>query len=344
MRVVTWNLWHGLSPTEKWWFEELEPQGRRELRFELQEEILKDLSADICLFQEVNPVRARSKKIARALGCAEIHQADSKGLKLFNIGFPLNLNSGLSIVHSKKLKCLDIQFTNLSGSSPLLSDWGSIQWEENRVLLAATFEAQNGRLITVANTHFHHGLELTEKLQNSFEDLSVEVRSELLQRLSRGDERRKEELDVALSEIKRLKQKCDVMIFGGDLNLSPFTENYNSIQGAGFVDLWSKLRGGEAGFSFDCSLNSSNHRFQERFRLPYETDDLTFQAEMKERLALTLREADRRPRRIDYLWANDEAAGTFNRIELFGFENKNGVAPSDHFGLVADFDLAKLKD
>lgn len=342
MRIVTWNLWHGLSPTEKWWFEELEPQGRRELRRELQEQTLKELNADIYLFQEVNPVRSRSRRLARNLDCSEHHQADAKGLKVLNIGFPLNLNSGLSILHSKKLKCLDVQVTNLSGSSPLLNDLASLQWEENRVLIATTLEAPNGALIVVANTHFHHGLELTDKLKDSLTGVPEEVRGELFQRLRRGDERRKEELEMAIGEIKRLKQKADLLIFAGDLNFSPGTENYKELQGIGFVDLWGKLRPEDEGFTFDSVKNPSNHHFLERFRLPLEVDDLTFQPEMKESMNKALREADSRPRRIDYMWANADKIDAFKKIDMFGFENLNCVAPSDHFGLVADFEIEGL--
>lgn len=342
MRVVTWNLWHGLSPTEKWWFEELEPQGRREVRQELQEQVLKDLAADIYLFQEVNPVRHRSRRLAKVLNCEEIHQADSKGLKLFNIGFPLNLNSGLSILHSDKLKCMNVHVTNLSGTTPLLNDWGSLQWEENRVLLAVMFEAKNGKIITVANTHFHHGLELTEDLKKSLTNLPEEMKTELLERYSGGDERRKEELEIALLEINRLKNKSDLFIFAGDFNFSPKTANYETLLKSGYVDLWQQLRGDKEGFTFDSVKNASNHRFQERFRLPIEIDDLTFSSEIRDFLNKTRREADRRPRRIDYMWVNDSAVSSFDKIELFGFENSAGVAPSDHFGLVADFNVEDL--
>lgn len=343
MRVVTWNLWHGLSPTEKWWFEELEPQGRREVRQELQEQVLKELAADIYLFQEVNPVRARSRRLAKALSCEEIHQADSKGLKLFNIGFPLNLNSGLSILHSPRLKCMNVYVTNLSGTTPILNDWGSLQWEENRVLFAAMFEAPGGKIITVANTHFHHGLELTDELQKSLAGLPEEMRGELLERYSSGDNRRKEELETALIEVNRLKNKSDLFVFAGDFNFSPSTANYETLKQTGCVDLWGHLHGeAAAGFTFDSVKNSSNHRFQERFRLPIEINDLTFSTEIKEFLNNTLREADRRPRRIDYMWVNEPAVSAFSDIQLFGFENAAGVAPSDHFGLVADFDLDKL--
>ena len=342
MKVVTWNLWHGLSPTEKWWFEELEPQGRREVRQELQEQILKDLAADIYIFQEVNPVRSRSRRLAKVLNCEEIHQADAKGLKLFNIGFPLNLNSGLSILHSSKLKCMNVHVTNLSGTTPLLSDWGSLQWEENRVLLAVMFEAENGKIITVANTHFHHGLELTDDLQKSLTNLPEEMRGELLERYSSGDQRRKEELEIAMLEINRLKNKSDLFIFAGDFNFSPSTANYQTLQQSGYIDLWQQMHGDKDGFTFDSKQNASNHHFQERFRLPIEINDLTFSSEIKDFLSKTMRDADRRPRRIDYMWVNDLAIPAFKKIDLFGHENSQGVAPSDHFGIVADFDIESL--
>ena len=344
MRVVTWNLWHGLSPTEKWWFEELEPQGRRELRHDLQEQVLKDLNADIYLFQEVNPVRSRSKRLAKALQCEEIHQADSKGLKLLSIGFPLNLNSGLSILHSKKLKCLNIQVTNLSGNTTILNDWGSLQLAENRVLLVATFEDRDsGKIVSVANTHFHHGVEFTDKLKDSFNEIHGEVRGELFQRLSAGDERRTQELDVALSELKRIKKKSDLFIFAGDFNFSPDTKNYQTLLGSGYVDLWKKLRPSDEGATFDHTKNTSNHRFLENFRLPLEVNDLTFQAEVKDFLTKTIRDSDHRPRRIDYVWTSEDSAAAAEKIDLFGFENAQGLAPSDHFGLVADFNLEVLE-
>lgn len=86
----------------------------------------------------------------------------------------------------------------------------------------------------------------------------------------------------------------------GDMNAEPDNLSLTAIQKAGFDDLWSKLKPSEKGFTYP---------------------------------------SDNPLKRIDYIWANQAAIGTFGNkidIEQIGSNAQDGVFPSDHLGLLLE--------
>ena len=81
MRILTFNLWHGLSPSTLIAFEALEPSARRELREQMQLEVLKQVSPDIAFFQEVNPVSVRAPILEGVLKSKSATQPDLVGAR-----------------------------------------------------------------------------------------------------------------------------------------------------------------------------------------------------------------------------------------------------------------------
>src|SRR6185503_11668007 len=95
MRLLTYNLWHGIAPAGRWRFRSLEPRARREERELLQLQLVRSQAADVTLLQEVNPLAARRRLWEDRLGMTAFAQPDLTGFKWRGYGWPHNLGSGL---------------------------------------------------------------------------------------------------------------------------------------------------------------------------------------------------------------------------------------------------------
>lgn len=343
MRFLTFNLWHGLSPSSLFAFEALEPSMRRALRERQQIELIRQLAPDFCFFQEVNPAVSRSVQFERELGLNGTYQLDLVGLKVLGLGVPFNLNSGLYIGALKKwgLKRLE----GLSLTRPGFNwarKFASWQLKEERfALLAETLLPQWGRVLLV-NTHIHHGLEITDDFNEKLEkmikefDMPVSMVSELRSRLAKGDQRRQAEIAVLMSALEKLQKRYEVIVMGGDFNAAPGSQIYQTISSAGFRDTWSETASSDPGYTFDSLKNEGNHRLQTRFPLSLVLEDLTFSAKMKEALLTLARGQETRPRRIDYVWVRGSQNIKVQSAQIVGHPDRDGLAPSDHFGVQVD--------
>lgn len=347
MRFVTFNLWHGLAPSSPVAFEELEPAGRKVLREELQYEVLRELQPDICFFQETNPVGVRAEHFATELGMDFCFQPDLVGLKLFGLGIPYNLNSGLLTMARRPLglKCLEGVSLSRPGTH-LVHSWGSWQLKEERfALFSETMLPKWGRVLLI-NTHLHHGLEATPEFLSELENLAKEMElsdgvvSELKSRLAAGAERRARELAALLEAVQRYESRYEVVILGGDFNASPETQFGGELRDAGFVDVWREASAADPGLTFDSTRNQANHRMLTGFPITLMVEDLSFSSKVKEALMSLARRQEARPRRIDYLWMRANSSRLeVTSARIFGQPNSEGLAPSDHFGVCADIEL-----
>lgn len=342
------NLWHGLSPSSLISFERLEPEPRRLIREKLQLDLLRSVDPDIAFFQEMNPISTRFHQLCRELGRQGVSQPDLVGIKLFGWGLPLHLFSGLAIL-AKPIFPLDlIKAVRLSGGQghSFVHKWASLQLQEERfAIFAETTRRGVGRVLLI-NTHLHHGLEATEafleKLTHAMGEceLPASARSEIRERLFAGNERRDREMSVLLRELEGIHSHYDLILLGGDFNCEPEGEVGQKLRDLGFVDVWKQDHPNEAGFTYDRAENVANHILQDRFPSTLMVEDLSFSSKTKESLVKLVQEQERRPRRIDQFWIRSPLHRVKqSRSDLVGFPNKEGMAPSDHFGLVAELTI-----
>gem|GEM_PF-1350358 len=348
MKILTMNLWHGLSPSSLLSFERLEPEPRRRIREQIQIDLLKSVDPDIAFFQELNPISTRFQQMCRELGRQGVSQPDLVGTKLFGWGFPLHLFSGLAIL-AKPIFPLDVvKAVRLSGGQghSFVHKWASLQLQEERfAIFAETTRRGIGRVLFI-NSHLHHGLEATEafveKLKTTMGEceLSNSAKSEMRERLFAGNERRNREMSVLLRELEPIQSQYDLIILGGDFNCEPEGEVGQRLRDLGFTDVWKQDHPNEAGFTYDRAENLANHILQDRFPSTLMVQDLSFSSKTKDSLVKLVQEQERRPRRIDQLWIRSPLRNVKqSRSELVGFPNAQGMAPSDHFGLVAELTI-----
>lgn len=347
MRFVTFNLWHGLTPSNPVAFEALEPEGRRNLREESQLRLLKELKPDVCFFQEVNPVTRRAPLFSDRLKMDNVIQPDLVGLKLFGLGIPFNLNSGLMMLAGRSFGLKFIEGVSLSRpGSHLVHTWASWQLKEERfALFAEALLPKWGRVLLI-NTHLHHGLEATPEFLLGLDhlatelDLSTALVSEIKTRLQAGSERRLRELEVLLETLHKYEQRYEVVVIGGDFNASPESNFGQSLAQYGFRDTWLDVHPEGGGFSFDSTRNQANHLLQSQFPLTLVVEDLSFSLKIKEALLALARKQETRPRRIDYIWLRANSLTLkVTKADLVGLPDKEGLAPSDHFGVCTDIEL-----
>jgi endonuclease/exonuclease/phosphatase family metal-dependent hydrolase len=340
------NLWHGLSPANLIAFERLEPTPRREMREKMQLELFQKIKPDIAFFQECNPVSKRFSELASSLKMHGDYQPDLVGIKVLGMGLPLNLFSGLVQIARPEWPLKKVASVRLSGNNSFVNRWVSFQLKEERyALFCETMRPGIGKILLI-NTHLHHGLEateeFTEKMHAAVEEmkLSPSLKSEIRHRLAVGNERRAREMSALLKELQVRQGQYAIVIMGGDFNAEPRGELGQRLRDLGFSDVWRKDHHDEPGFTYDREQNIANHILQDRFPSTFMVEDLSFSAKTKETLLKLVLEQERRPRRIDQLWVRSQLGQVKSiRSQLIGFPDQEGMAPSDHFGLVADLDI-----
>lgn len=345
MRILTLNLWHGLAPTGKSTFTQLESNYRRRRREERQIELLKKTDADLLFFQEVNPLAKRSHELSSLLQKQAFTQHDLVGLKVKGMGWPWNLSSGLTTMVPSGLGPRDLGARKLSGSKwsgelKLLS-W---QWSESRYAVFIEFlHPAFGRVLAV-NCHLHHGLELDEPLKRQIQGLAdtqvltSNAATDLKERLLQTNRRREQEVTRMLDEVEKIRDRYNLVIMGGDFNCAPESTAYGHVVQFGFQDLWKeKNRTENNGQTFDETRNQASHVFAQRFPLTVETEDLSFSPKTRQTVLDMLQTHERRRRRIDYLFARTNGAPlNVKSVELFAVPENDDIALSDHFGILAE--------
>lgn len=94
-----------------------------------------------------------------------------------------------------------------------------------------------------------------------------------------------------------LPTKHRPVILMGDMNVTPDAHEFSHLQDAGFIDLWQHFQPYTDGFSYPAV-----HPIQ----------------------------------RIDYMWANEQAASLVTKVEQWAVKpDETGIHCSDHLGLIA---------
>lgn len=342
MKILTYNLWHGLAPSSAVSMTALEPTSRLKKRQALQLEVLREISFDVGFFQEVNPLVDRTTQLENVLHKDSLFQSDLVGVKFLGFGLPVDLNSGLLVLADPTLQMRRVQGLKLSGQrSSIVSPWLSLQFKEERfALLGEVLHPEWGRVLVI-NTHLHHGLEMTQQLEEDLErvckelTLSSAVRSELFDRVRRGNDRRLGEIQHLLEVVSSLQGRYSVIILGGDFNSRPDSSASQALREFGFLDSFELQNVHKEMFTYDQDANKANHMIQARFPLSVKFDDLTFSDQVRAALLSVFSKNESASRRIDQIWVKADLSLKSN-VSLVGLPEPEGFAPSDHFGYLVD--------
>jgi endonuclease/exonuclease/phosphatase family metal-dependent hydrolase len=340
LRVLTFNVWHGLRSGESNTRFPGEDRERKQRRFEYQIQELKRLAPDLLLFQEVNPNQRQARRYAEALGYDEIHKVCSCGIHL-GFKIPANVNEGLAILARPELRLRRVGKKRLSGNAKCAAAVG-IQTNESRYALFGEISIGKSKLLVVtthlsAPPHVPPGCE--DEVEQLVSDglLEPAQRDEILEILERKRERNLDETRILLAEIdKRRGQQSTSgvvvpVLLGGDFNTEPVTPSIDAIQDADF----EILAVGQGFLTWDPSTNHVNYGIGSKRAQPLPTFDV---ARIEELLDTRRTIA----RQIDHLFA----AGDLRLIssEMVLNRDLDGMFPSDHFGILAVLDVGTLSN
>ncbi len=338
-------------------FREFETPSERDLRWRKALRDCAALDADVFLFQELNPVSEKGKDLALALGGEFQGCVDQSGLKLFSRGVPYNLASGLGLLLRGSVRPARQRKNHyripvkrkLSGSTGLSGEGFSFHLDEQRYAQFSSVQHEAlGRLLIV-NTHLHHGFEkfpeLMSLLAQAVQSGTVKQSEldELGEYLEAARDRRLSEMDRILEVVESSRRDHDGVLVGGDFNCVPTSAVSKLLKVNGFRDLHSLANPNLmdqpfSGATWNPIANKAVHRLQQEKGFQFPLPDFG-----NPELLNIYREFDKRPRRIDFLFARgsllDSSRLRLEYVKNFGVPNGNDtdLAASDHFGVVASW-------
>lgn len=221
LRILSWNLWHGLDPYQRYRMAPMELPAEHERRYRAQLQWLRSRgrgdNAVICL-QEVNPLVPRFDELSGALGMEGGACLVNAGLKLGRFGVPPGLMEGLAIFAGGGFARADFEQVTLSGGAlelrsargaPLLT----LQTGERRKALRFA-GALGAWRVAVVNLHLHHGPD------TSAPNLA----------------RKRGELARLVDWLAAGFGAWDLVAVCGDFNCDPGSPALEPLLGAGFLD------------------------------------------------------------------------------------------------------------
>jgi endonuclease/exonuclease/phosphatase family metal-dependent hydrolase len=349
IKIATLNTWNGLNGKGRFQFGVLESRANRMQRLNDQVKLLRQLSADILLLQEVNPLPFRAHWYATQLDKKEFNVTCNSGVKL-GWGPPYNLNEGLCILIPKGWKCEFLGKLKLSGQfqfspfrlSQIKSPYLSLQLHEARVATAlriwipqdrASQNPEQTNSLILATAHLHHPPSLSASNAKLWEteirpNLNDEERAHLERAFRKSNSRRTKEMDSLGIWLASLRKAGEPMILGGDFNCEQASDPYKCLQRKGWTDLWNLQAHHQPDLTWDPSQNA----------LAAKSMNFHFKAgDFNERVESALHWLDFSPRRIDYLFAHPAseladvraetpfgALGRLSNVQRFGAPEEEG--------------------
>jgi len=334
IKSITFNVWHGLRSGESnKRFPGEEPE-RKERRLAWQIEELKRLDPDLLFFQEVNPNQPLARWYAEQLGYDEIHKVTSCGLHLGGIyKIPKNMNEGIAILAKPELGLRRVGKKRLSGNATCSATWG-FQTKESRYALFGEITV-NGKKVLVTTAHLFSAPFVLPSFDEDLEQLVEQgilepaQRDEILAAREQKVQRATGEAKLLVQEIEKRRSRLgsDIpVILGGDFNAEPTTPGIAAIKAAGFVEAGT----GPDFHTWDPVTNEVNYGIGTRRHDPLPTFD---KPEVQELLA----HRSTTPRQIDHIFVSPDLEVV--SAEMVLNRDKDGMYPSDHFGILAVLQL-----
>ena len=238
LRILTWNLWHGLNPYQRLLMAPMESPIARRKRRRRQLEVLSNWHVgpmDLICLQEVNPLRRQLRKFSNGLAMRGDGCIVNAGVKIGGWGVPPLLEEGLAIFAGEDFGALNWGETTLSGNArEVFGPFGLsliVQLQERRKALL--FEGQvQGKRVAVVNLHLHHGPDTI--------------------RLNR--DRKSAEVHRLTEWLEPRAKDWDLLLVCGDFNCDPDSTVVEPLLELGLVDT-AKLARSESPFTWNPGEN-----------------------------------------------------------------------------------------
>lgn len=334
LRLVNINAWIGSIPRGLLGLASLEPNGHKEAREAALVEEMLVLRPDVICMQECLPLPSFATSVAERLGYDVVYRVCNGGFRLFRLGLPFGVQAGegLAILARKELGMKRVGTKKLSGMGSVNRFW-SLQLGPVRYAIAVRVEL-DGREAIVVNTHIRYGFPNRATFLKAWEELYAAghvkspVPASWIVRLARSNRRvRDKELKRLGHWLLKLRQKNNgaPVIVGADFNVDPNTPQMTSFLAAtGYTNLLPAFHPGV--LTWD-PVNNTNSQLG---LSPTWPDGGT-----KGLIMLLMSYLDSIPQCPDHILASPGLEAL--DVDLCCNVPLDGVFPSDHYGIRADF-------
>lgn len=333
IRILDFNVWSGLTYLgflKMARYDDAELSARREASMLAQ---IRELDADVICLHELNPVYKRAKHLAQVLDMnyyAHLHLA---GIRLGPLGIPWNLEEGDAVFVRKGLDFRVLGRRQMSGG--WIGRRSSWNFSDATQILGISISI-GGIDIPIFTTHWHAGVTPGPDIQDAAERIRREeavdaerLRAALAMMEENRAVRMKEAqitLDFAAESAPDPGAFC---ILTGDFNAVPGTPEIGRILAGGWKDTLEEMHPANSGYTWHYDENP----LHKQFYTEYDPD-----------LYLRLNYVRLRvPHRLDYIFYRPGPARLVSS-EIVMRKQVNGVMASDHFGVLADFEIPERQD
>jgi endonuclease/exonuclease/phosphatase family metal-dependent hydrolase len=282
-------------------------------------EQLKKLNPDVIAVNEANKLPSYARSLARELGFDQLYHVGIGGLRIGPVGLPANLREGDVILARKSLELKRRVRKQLSGGP--VGNFFTFHFADATQIIGGRISVA-GREIFVFNTHWHASPFPTNDYFDAL-DRRLEAGSigedrhvELIDESIGGHDWRLGEARKTVAFVDRIANDSPVILMG-DFNATAGSKEIGILKAAGFRDAYGEA-GDAPGFTWDGMVNS-NIRLQKKVY----PEDFWLEPTRK---------------RIDYVFYRGPGLKVL-KSEVVLDTPSDGIHPSDHFGVMADFEV-----
>jgi len=222
---LTINVWFGLEERGILKMKPLESEERREKRYQILVKELRALQPDFIAIQEANPILQYSRRLATDLGYDEIHQVYNGGIKIGNLGMPINLRMGLVVLAKKRFNLRWAGSRQISGDPfGIYGDFFCFHFTDSRHVMAGVASVE-GKPFYIVHAHTYAGppksretFHLLDHYRNQGKISEEEYRT-YLSALRRIFRRQKQEIERILAFLK-MTAGTEPAVLLGDFNMT----------------------------------------------------------------------------------------------------------------------------
>jgi len=324
LRVMTLNVWSGLTYKGVFKMGYYEPAQARAVRFEGLIAEIDRLKPDIIGINEANPLPSYCEELTSRTGYDCIWHMGVSGLRLKSLGIPVNLREGDAILAKKGLRLKFEGQTKLSGPG-IVREPFSIHTGDLTQALLASIEIES-RKVYICNTHWHatigaqEALSLAARLKNTY-GYSDSDYLNVIETISNDMRWKMKEAYITVKWLNKNVPAGSPLILMGDFNACPDDPEILYLKSNSLKSATSEL----AGYTWDPETNTNiiryyPHNLETKFNSIY--DHLR-----------AIHETTKR-RTIDYIMMNDLAKPAYAKICADKPYYDGHI--SDHYGVLSD--------
>ena len=333
LKVMTLNIWSGLNYKGTISMGLYESDETREARYQALVSEIKEKDPDIIGLNEVNDREGFLSRLADDLNYDAIFHVGISGLKIGTVGIPWNLREGDALLAKKKLNLQKIGRKQLSGGG-FVWNYASFHLDDATQVLVGKI-LLNGKSIYLAVTHLHASPPDLPEYRNLIIEYTKEFgysESEVVKArelLTQNQAWRNDEFVLLDDYLTEVVPEDEPLIIMGDFNADNTWPEVRKFQSRGYTDTFAAVNR-EQKYTWDAIENQN-------IRTHYLKDLNKKRVTLYDHLDDTLT-ASRLT--LDYIFTKAmKGPDSVIRSELCADHVIGGVHPSDHYGVITEFQL-----